>query len=154
MVLLPYEITLFSNGAGMTARLFDVLLPYEITLFSNLSLQGQEESPFYYLMKLHYSQTYQCRAVLPPWFYYLMKLHYSQTLWCASVQQMDVLLPYEITLFSNDIPLDIIKQWFYYLMKLHYSQTTFGILISVKLFYYLMKLHYSQTINNEQDEAD
>ena len=36
-VLLPYEITLFSNsGAGMTARVF-VLLPYEITLFSNVS---------------------------------------------------------------------------------------------------------------------
>ena len=34
-VLLPYEITLFSNVAPFTAILNAVLLPYEITLFSN-----------------------------------------------------------------------------------------------------------------------
>ena len=36
MVLLPYEITLFSNTDDGVADLMEVLLPYEITLFSNL----------------------------------------------------------------------------------------------------------------------
>ena len=35
-VLLPYEITLFSNGDSYTYGSGLVLLPYEITLFSNL----------------------------------------------------------------------------------------------------------------------
>ncbi len=35
-VLLPYEITLFSNDCGFAIRIQIVLLPYEITLFSNL----------------------------------------------------------------------------------------------------------------------
>ena len=35
-VLLPYEITLFSNGATTVDTAAKVLLPYEITLFSNL----------------------------------------------------------------------------------------------------------------------
>ena len=35
IVLLPYEITLFSNGHKTTPISFIVLLPYEITLFSN-----------------------------------------------------------------------------------------------------------------------
>ena len=30
-------------------------------------------------MKLHYSQTYECDTNRPGQFYYLMKLHYSQT---------------------------------------------------------------------------
>ena len=34
-VLLPYEITLFSNSLVPTSQTFEVLLPYEITLFSN-----------------------------------------------------------------------------------------------------------------------
>ena len=34
-VLLPYEITLFSNGSAYTIADTVVLLPYEITLFSN-----------------------------------------------------------------------------------------------------------------------
>ena len=34
-VLLPYEITLFSNVSGDIVELIQVLLPYEITLFSN-----------------------------------------------------------------------------------------------------------------------
>ena len=36
-------------------------------------------SKFYYLMKLHYSQTTFADLVLIYKFYYLMKLHYSQT---------------------------------------------------------------------------
>mgnify|MGYP004453507521 CR=1 FL=1 len=36
VVLLPYEITLFSNELGEQITAFAVLLPYEITLFSNL----------------------------------------------------------------------------------------------------------------------
>ena len=56
-----------------------VLLPYEITLLSN----GQ------------------VRLCVLLWFYYLMKLHYSQTDKEAPVPST-VLLPYEITLLSNE----------------------------------------------------
>ena len=35
VVLLPYEITLFSNPVANTVPRPPVLLPYEITLFSN-----------------------------------------------------------------------------------------------------------------------
>ena len=35
LVLLPYEITLFSNDIVNVIKLVNVLLPYEITLFSN-----------------------------------------------------------------------------------------------------------------------
>ena len=35
-VLLPYEITLFSNAVDNGNALREVLLPYEITLFSNI----------------------------------------------------------------------------------------------------------------------
>ena len=56
-VLLPYEITLFSNYAAATDNIARVLLPYEITLFSNVQVEFSGVSEFYYLMKLHYSQT-------------------------------------------------------------------------------------------------
>ena len=56
-VLLPYEITLFSNVLCCRFGISYVLLPYEITLFSNLSSGLSKMSGFYYLMKLHYSQT-------------------------------------------------------------------------------------------------
>ena len=58
---------------------------------------------FYYLMKLHYSQTPPHSPFPNAQFYYLMKLHYSQTR--------------EIAVWSG--------HEFYYLMKLHYSQTPF-----------------------------
>ena len=57
-VLLPYEITLFSNKQGYQYSTCRVLLPYEITLFSNSPRLLMCNSLFYYLMKLHYSQTY------------------------------------------------------------------------------------------------
>ena len=78
-----------------------VLLPYEITLFSNTDTGVADLMEFYYLMKLHYSQTSDLPANAISVFYYLMKLHYSQT-----VHKMK----------SNSLK-------FYYLMKLHYSQT-------------------------------
>ena len=56
-VLLPYKITLLSNAISLTAIPIAVLLPYEITLLSNLSLKMLTIIQFYYLMKLHYSQT-------------------------------------------------------------------------------------------------
>ena len=77
---------------------------------------------FYYLMKLHYSQTILQVLYQQFSFYYLMKLHYSQTtsitaspkrsfttLWNYTIlkpigydiEEIHVLLPYEITLFSN-----------------------------------------------------
>ena len=36
-VLLPYEITLFSNKSATLNLIESVLLPYEITLFSNFN---------------------------------------------------------------------------------------------------------------------
>ena len=56
---------------------------------------------FYYLMKLHYSQTSGMTVLMLNTFYYLMKLHYSQTFGSGWYEQLFVLLPYEITLFSN-----------------------------------------------------
>ena len=56
-VLLPYEITLFSNKDFPETLLSQVLLPYEITLFSNNRFLINFGVMFYYLMKLHYSQT-------------------------------------------------------------------------------------------------
>ena len=57
MVLLPYEITLFSNFNSNIFLKLSVLLPYEITLFSNNVNNSFAKEKFYYLMKLHYSQT-------------------------------------------------------------------------------------------------
>ena len=78
-VLLPYEITLFSNIVSVFPIPCLVLLPYEITLFSNLQPYEHRNHQFYYLMKLHYSQTDFIRKAMRSQFYYLMKLHYSQT---------------------------------------------------------------------------
>ena len=100
-VLLPYEITLFSNKGWINNAVANVLLPYEITLFSNKRSEPIMNGEFYYLMKLHYSQTIVISASLASMFYYLMKLHYSQTTVSPFGSTMTVLLPYEITLFSN-----------------------------------------------------
>ena len=78
-VLLPYEITLFSNIEWLPLALLCVLLPYEITLFSNKFGRATNTVRFYYLMKLHYSQTIILLSFVDVLFYYLMKLHYSQT---------------------------------------------------------------------------
>ena len=145
LVLLPYEITLFSNHSNFAFIKFMVLLPYEITLFSNDILEDDTEEKFYYLMKLHYSQTISNSISIWLVFYYLMKLHYSQTFKNQSGEEVKVLLPYEITLFSNEPPANQNYQLFYYLMKLHYSQTSSLSAVTVSRFYYLMKLHYSQT---------
>ena len=56
-VLLPYEITLLSNEVLKMIKIQDVLLPYEITLLSNCLSSQRYKPKFYYLMKLHYSQT-------------------------------------------------------------------------------------------------
>ena len=52
-------------------------------------------------MKLHYSQTSVFNLQELEEFYYLMKLHYSQTTAIFILLPVGVLLPYEITLFSN-----------------------------------------------------
>ena len=103
-----------------------VLLPYEITLFSNCIRQAISLLRFYYLMKLHYSQTTKASTKLHITFYYLMKLHYSQT---------HLLNPFT-------------RLKFYYLMKLHYSQTTadFLTLISRVLLPYEITLFSNQII--------
>ena len=52
-------------------------------------------------MKLHYSQTCLQASKVKEKFYYLMKLHYSQTYSLEPDPGGIVLLPYEITLLSN-----------------------------------------------------
>ena len=79
VVLLPYEITLLSNRVEHGDIAVHVLLPYEITLLSNKHHLVFVRMPFYYLMKLHYSQTPTLSCSHNASFYYLMKLHYSQT---------------------------------------------------------------------------
>ena len=56
---------------------------------------------FYYLIKLHYSQTIDLSESTQKVFYYLIKLHYSQTEDVVVVVKAVVLLPYKITLLSN-----------------------------------------------------
>ena len=57
IVLLPYKITLFSNSSVPLTTSPIVLLPYKITLFSNMQDFMGKNYKFYYLIKLHYSQT-------------------------------------------------------------------------------------------------
>ena len=53
-----YKITLLSNDTGTLTANIIVLLPYEITLLSNPKKHTVSKIEFYYLMKLHYSQTF------------------------------------------------------------------------------------------------
>ena len=72
-------------------------LHYSQTRFEGFALRIL----FYYLMKLHYSQTVEPKHSYQYSFYYLMKLHYSQTEGYFLYVENEVLLPYEITLLSN-----------------------------------------------------
>ena len=77
-----------------------VLLPYEITLLSNFDCKENGIETFYYLMKLHYSQTVPLHSLWAGgfttlWNYTTLKLH------CRWLRGGRVLLPYEITLLSN-----------------------------------------------------
>ena len=54
-------------------------------------------------MNLHYSQTNMGMVQKYLQFHYLMNLHYSQTLVIISLQLLIVSLPYEFTLFSNNM---------------------------------------------------
>ena len=73
-------------------------------------------------MKLHYSQTALYTKNGFKKFYYLMKLHYSQTIAVTVGNGLSVLLPYEITLFSNEN----VGQWFKDLVLLPYEITLFS----------------------------
>ena len=85
-VLLPYEITLLSNIDLHRVAKADVLLPYEITLLSNSNLAWILYEKFYYLMKLHYSQTsnenklrhYNSQGNIIKWLYYKPKIIFLQ----------------------------------------------------------------------------
>ena len=57
-VLLPYRFTLFSNINVRFSVKIIVLLPYRFTLFSNDVIINKNIIKFYYLIDLHYSQTY------------------------------------------------------------------------------------------------
>ena len=61
-ILLPYKITLLSNGTGCFAKCFFVLLPYKITLLSNGGRFRAVFEEFCYPIKLHYSQTNRQRC--------------------------------------------------------------------------------------------
>ena len=86
IVLLPYEITLLSNQPARSAYYTTVLLPYEITLLSNDYSSRQCGTMFYYLMKLHYSQTsnenklrhYNSQGNIIKWLYYKLKIIFLQ----------------------------------------------------------------------------
>ena len=106
-------------------RRLHVLLPYRFTLFSNLLCHIRYCVEFYYLIDLHYSQTFHSQDSSLQAFYYLIDLHYSQTI-------------------RKPIPT---KNRFYYLIDLHYSQTFMYSLPVALMFYYLIDLHYSQTSN-------
>ena len=147
-VLLPYEFTLLSNLLSARIVRFSVLLPYEFTLLSNNCVFIPALIRFYYLMNLHYSQTYLLLLLLFLWFYYLMNLHYSQTIDDFLKTRQGVLLPYEFTLLSNKRKKARQGAKFYYLMNLHYSQTKFQSIVRMVQFYYLMNLHYSQTVKS------
>ena len=57
-VSVPYEITLLSNYIIPQKKRIVVSVPYEITLLSNVGFLFAVIYKFQYLMKLHYSQTY------------------------------------------------------------------------------------------------
>ena len=81
-----YEITLLSNLLCRTKDKSNVLLPYEITLLSNRLRMIRRFCPFYYLMKLHYSQTsnenklrhYNSQGNIIKWLYYKPKIIFLQ----------------------------------------------------------------------------
>ena len=74
-------------------------------------------------MKLHYSQTTVMRSALRAGFTTLW--NYTTLKQCQVLCLRDsVLLPYEITLLSNNVKYYAYEIEFYYLMKLHYSQTS------------------------------
>ena len=126
-----------------------VLLPYEITLLSNDNLRDFDLVEFYYLMKLHYSQTVSCCCL--PFFSFTTLWNYTTLKQCQVLCLRDrVLLPYEITLLSNGL-------WYcvwggivllpYEITLLSNSMTLYT---TSAMFYYLMKLHYSQTSNENK----
>ena len=78
-VLLPYEITLFSNGYDANTGLDKFYYLMKLHYSQTLEFDASYSYMFYYLMKLHYSQTSDCNRPTRLRFYYLMKLHYSQT---------------------------------------------------------------------------
>ena len=96
-----YENTLLSNSSclpiDIRAFYYLMKLHYSQTLFRSV----REFPRFYYLVKLHYSQTVRLKLMSILKFYYLMKLHYSQTMNDVTNIMTKVLLPYEITLLSN-----------------------------------------------------
>ena len=79
LVLLPYRFTLFSNQSGNVSSSVNVLLPYRFTLFSNkvASLGSPLKVLLPYRFTL-FSNEVECSNVLNR-FYYLIDLHYSQT---------------------------------------------------------------------------
>ena len=122
-VLLPYGFTLFSNAVIGHLSVAFVLLPYGFTLFSNIAGGDRIGQLFYYLMDLHYSQTYSkgaewLKSFTTLWIYTILKLfrfcdtinNCFTTLWIYTILKQkfrpcilyQVLLPYGFTLFSNN----------------------------------------------------
>ena len=123
-VLLPYKITLLSNGFASSHMMSSVLLPYRITLLSNLVCVAL----LFTFVLLPYKITLLSNAVI------------------RSCTDFQVLLPYKITLLSNCRLRFCVGALFYYPIKLHYSQTILLPFCNISWFYYPIKLHYSQTL--------
>ena len=102
-------------------------------------------------IKLHYSQTIQCRAYRCGRFKSPIKLHYSQTqiavLFVEAVFKSPIKLHYSQTPKTVD-PLFI---EFKSPIKLHYSQTPCTVGSMLPTFKSPIKLHYSQTSNSHQN---
>ena len=124
-----------------------VLLPYKITQLSNGERLDKVVEQFYYLTKLHSSQTFSVFPGYKLLFYYLTKLHSSQT--------APVLLPrsgkfYYLTKLHSSQTYTLGGDsfaMFYYLTELHSSQTVMRFVCANSEFYYLTKFHSSQTDN-------
>ena len=122
-IKLHLSIYVIKNAVGGLNKNSSLQLRFLHIMFSQKK-QVAFRIQFYYLMDLHYSQTYIYSIVVIALFYYLMDLHYSQT----------------YRQYYNR------KCKFYYLMDLHYSQTRMKQRKRGTQFYYLMDLHYSQTL--------
>ena len=126
---------------------------------------------FYYLMKLHYSQTLIFLELKRKLFYYLMKLHYSQTVINDVTNKKGFTTLWNYTILKQ-LNFHLISNWRFttlwnYTILKHFQLVTAlsQVLLPYEItlfsnhpyyldrqneFYYLMKLHYSQTLKNIQ----
>ena len=144
-VLLPYEITLFSNNVipiDLIKNCFTTLWNYTILKLNayHYTLSHCFTTLWNYtILKRQIGGCVLLCSFTTLWNYTILKRerlpkqkeNSFTTLWNYTIlkhikfinSRLIVLLPYEITLFSNKTPHIRVYELFYYLMKLHYSQT-------------------------------